>query len=102
MKILCFKSLVVLVLSILKYNRRKTNNKFVRLLFNNFYRVIVDRRVQKESDKLLYTARSLVMVRKFDQIHEMQRMLQRILFVSSLKCLIDETDRSYVEEGEID
>ena len=42
------------------------------------------------------------MVRKFDQIHEMQRMLQRILFVSSLKCLIDETDRSYVEEGEID
>ena len=33
------------------------------LLFNNFYPVITYRRVQKESDELLYTVRSLVMVR---------------------------------------
>ena len=34
------------------------------LLFNNFYPVISYRRVQKESDKLLYTVWSLVMVRE--------------------------------------
>ena len=39
------------VLSIFKYNPGKTNNKFI---LNNFYPVIY-RRVQKESDKLLYT-----------------------------------------------
>ena len=33
------------------------------LLLNNFYPVISHRRVQKESDELLYTVRSLVMVR---------------------------------------
>ena len=43
------------VLSVFKYNAGKTNNKFVKLLLNNFYSVISYRRVRKESDKLLYT-----------------------------------------------
>ncbi|CAD1469987.1 unnamed protein product, partial [Heterotrigona itama] len=34
------------------------------LLSNNFYPVILYQRVQKESDELLYTAWSLVMVRE--------------------------------------
>ena len=33
------------------------------LVLNNFYPLISYRRVQKESDELLYTVRSLVMVR---------------------------------------
>ena len=51
------------MLSIFKYNPGETNNKFVRLLLNNFYRVISHRRVQKESNELLCTVWSLVMVR---------------------------------------
>ena len=55
------------VLSVFKYNPGKTNNKFIKLV-NNFYPVISYRRVQKESDVvtrfiILYTVRSLVMVR---------------------------------------
>ena len=34
------------------------------LLFNNFYSMISYQRVQKESDELLYTVWSLVMVHK--------------------------------------
>ena len=41
----------------------ETNNKFITSLYNNFYPVISYRQVQKESDELLCTVLSLVMVR---------------------------------------
>ena len=41
-------------LGIVKYNPGKTNNKFVKSLFTNFYPDISHRQVQKESDVLLY------------------------------------------------
>ena len=54
---------ILSVLSVFKYNPGETNNKFVKLLLNNFYPVMSCRRVQKESDELLCTVWSLVMVR---------------------------------------
>ena len=48
---------ISLVLSILKHNSGKTNNKFITSP------VISYRRFQKESDDLSYTVRSFVMVR---------------------------------------
>ena len=52
---------IFLVLRIFKYNSKgKTNNKFI----NNFYSEILQLRVQKESDELLYTVWLLVMVRE--------------------------------------
>ena len=43
-------------LSVFKKNKiDETNDKFVKLFFNNFYPVTSHRRVQKESNELLYT-----------------------------------------------
>ena len=50
------------VLGIFKYNSEKVKQIINLLLLNNFYPVIY-RRIQKESDELLYTVWSLVMVR---------------------------------------
>ena len=64
-RIFCFQNCSISsVLSIFKYNPGKTNDKFVKLLFNNFYLVITYRRVlKKKATNYLYTVWSLVMVR---------------------------------------
>ena len=52
------------------------------LLLNNFYPVISYRRVEKESDELSYTGRSLVMVRSQRKGLTEKSSEQRLLFVS--------------------